>query len=218
MVSSSEVTQLESPIDVMYLIHKALRNEADRAIKLIDDMENGGPLQAFKLAFNEWATCLMFHAEQEDKYITVPLIQCTPSADDPSLGLADKVKSTMINQEEETQEELFSGLEDVFAVLNEDIGSTSVITRTKQHLYGQVMTLRIVQEDHLDTEEALVLPMVRRCFTEEEELLAARELLLDTAADDPRWVINWMSESLTDGERVLLANLEARFEKLPIPA
>jgi hypothetical protein len=160
----------------------------------------------------------MFHAEQEDKYVTMPLIQCTPSADDPSLGLADKVKDTMITHEEEMHEELLSGLEDVFAVLNEDIGSTSVITRTKQHLYGQVMTLRIVQEDHLDTEEALVLLMVERCLTDEQQLLAARELLLDNAAADPRWVMNWISESLTDGERVLLANLEARFQALPVPA
>ena len=215
MESSSEVTQLDSPIDVMYLIHKTLRNQADRAIKLVDDMENGGTLQAFKLAFNEWATSLMFHAEQEDKYVTMPLIQCTPSADDPSPGLADKVKDAMITHEEKMHEELLSVLEDVFAVLNEDIGSTSVITRTKQHLYGQVMTLRIVQEDHLDTEEALVLPMVKRCLTDEQQLLAARELLLDNAADDPRWVMNWISESLTDGERVLLANLEARFQALP---
>jgi len=218
MESSSEVSKLESPIDVMYLIHKALRNEADRAIKLVDDMENGGTLQAFKLAFNEWATSLMFHAEQEDKYVTIPLLQCTPSADDPSLELADKVKGAMISHEEEMHEELLSGIEDVFAVLNEDIGSTSVITRTKQHLYGQVMTLRIIQEDHLDTEESLVLPMVRRSLSEEQQLLAARALLLDTAADDPRWVINWISESLTKGERALLANLEARFEELPVPA
>jgi len=180
--------------------------------------KTSGTLKAFKLAFNEWATSLMFHAEQEDKYVTMPLIQCTPSADDPSLGLADKVKDTMITHEEEMHEELLSGLEDVFAVLNEDIGSTSVITRTKQHLYGQVMTLRIVQEDHLDTEEALVLLMVERCLTDEQQLLAARELLLDNAAADPRWVMNWISESLTDGERVLLANLEARFQALPVPA
>jgi len=80
------------------------------------------------------------------------------------------------------------------------------------------MTLRIVQEDHLDTEEALVLLMVERCLTDEQQLLAARELLLDNAAADSRWVMNWISESLTDGERVLLANLEARFQALPVPA
>lgn len=218
MDSTGEITQFNSPIDVMYLIHKALRHEANRAIKLVDNMDNGGTLQAFKLAFNEWATNLMYHAEQEDKYITVPLIQCTPSAGDPTLGLADKVKGAILAHEDDMHEELLGGLEEVFAVLNDDIGHTSVITRTKQHLFGQVMTLRIVQEDHLDTEEALVLPMVRRCLSEEQQLLAAKELLLDEAADDPRWVINWISESLTEHEQGLLANLESRFQELPVTA
>lgn len=218
MDSTGEIIQFNSPIDVMYLIHKALRHEANRAIKLVDNMDNGGTLQAFKLAFNEWATNLMYHAEQEDKYITVPLIQCTPSAGDPTLGLADKVKGAILAHEDDMHEELLGGLEEVFAVLNDDIGHTSVITRTKQHLFGQVMTLRIVQEDHLDTEEALVLPMVRRCLSEEQQLLAAKELLLDEAADDPRWVINWISESLTEHEQGLLANLESRFQELPVTA
>jgi hypothetical protein len=79
--------------------------------------KTAGTLKAFKLAFNEWATSLIFHVEQEDKYVTMPLIQCTTSADDPSLELADKVKDTMITHEEEMHEELLSGLEDVFAVL-----------------------------------------------------------------------------------------------------
>ena len=46
MDSTNEITRLDSPIDVMYLIHKALRNEANRAIKLVDNMDNGGTLQA----------------------------------------------------------------------------------------------------------------------------------------------------------------------------
>ena len=218
MDSSGEITRLDSPIDVMYLIHKALRNEANRAIELVDKLGNGGTLQAFKLAFNEWATSLMFHADQEDQYVTKPLTACAPSMDDPTLGLVDKVKGAMLAHEDEMHEELLGGLEEVLAVLNEDIGNTSVITRTKQHLFGQVMTLRIVQEDHLDTEETLVLPMVRRCLTDEQQLLAARELLLDKAADDPRWVINWVSESLSEQERGLLAALEERFQELPVTA
>lgn len=216
MDSTGEIAQLDYPIDVMYLIHKAFRQEANKAIKLINDMDNGGTLQAFKLTFNEWATSLMYHAEQEDKYITVPLMACTPPTDDPTLGMADRVKGAMLAHEDEMHEELIGGLEEVFAVLNEDIGHTSVITRTKQHLYGQVMGLRIIQEDHLDTEESLVLPMVRRCLTEEQQLLAARELLLDEAAEDPRWVINWLMDSLSEEEQALLSGLESRFHELSV--
>jgi len=34
---------------------------------------------------------------------------------------------------------------DVMTVLEEDIGATSVIPWTKQHLYGQVIALRVAQ-------------------------------------------------------------------------
>ena len=60
-----EITTLEQPIDAMYLIHKALRGEADRTVELARSLENGCSLQAFKLAFTAWATALMYHAEKE---------------------------------------------------------------------------------------------------------------------------------------------------------
>jgi hypothetical protein len=49
-------------------------------------------------------------------------------------------------------------------------------------------------------------------------LLAARELFLDEAADNPRWVINRISESLTELQKGLLANLKTRFQELSLSA
>ena len=46
---------LESPIDVMYLLHKGLSAQAERVQKLIEDFEIGGSLQSFTLEFNRWA-------------------------------------------------------------------------------------------------------------------------------------------------------------------
>ena len=46
-----EITTLKQPIDAMYLIHKALRGEADRTVELARSLENRCSLQAFKLAF-----------------------------------------------------------------------------------------------------------------------------------------------------------------------
>ena len=86
-----------------------------------------------------------------------------------------------------------------------------IITRTKQHLYRQVVSLRITQEDHLESEEALVLPMVRQRLTEEQQLTVARALLIDDQADDPRWIVDWVTRDLSSGEQKLLADLEARF-------
>ena len=69
-----EVTSLDNPIDVMYLIHKALRAEALRVQGVAETLEEGGTLQNFKLAFNRWATALVFHAEQEDLFMAASLM------------------------------------------------------------------------------------------------------------------------------------------------
>ena len=121
----------------------------------------------------------------------------------------------MLAQEDELHRELLESVENVLSVLNEEIGRTSIITRTKQHLYGEVVTLRIVQDDHLDTEETVVLPLVRQSMGEREQLKVARGLLIDDSARDERWLIDWVGRALAPCEQQLLANLEARFKELP---
>ena len=46
---ADEKTQLDSPIDVMYLIHKALSGEATRVQRVVEEMEEGDGLQRFYL-------------------------------------------------------------------------------------------------------------------------------------------------------------------------
>ena len=60
-----EITTLEQPIDAMYLIHKALRGEADRMVELARSLDTGCSLQAFKSAFTAWATAIMYHTDKE---------------------------------------------------------------------------------------------------------------------------------------------------------
>ena len=62
---SVEITTLEQPIDAMYLIHKALRGEADRTVEQARCLDDGCSLQSFKLAFTAWATAIMYHSEKE---------------------------------------------------------------------------------------------------------------------------------------------------------
>ncbi|MCH8311003.1 MAG: hypothetical protein IIB17_11000 [Chloroflexi bacterium] len=95
-------------------------------------------------------------------------------------------------------------------VLNDEIGTTSVITRTKQHLKAQVIELRITQEDHLETEEGLILPALRERMDEKQQLEMTRGLLIDETADDPRWILQWIAQELTPTEQILLAEAEAR--------
>jgi hemerythrin-like domain-containing protein len=206
-----EVTKLDSPIDAMYLIHKALRAEAVRVEQMASELEVNGSLQPFRLAFSSWAIALEYHAETEDKYVTPALSTCQPVGSSE----VERVKTAMAVLDEVQHRELVGKMEGVLTVLDEEIGKTSVIVRTKQHLYRQVVALRIAQEDHLETEEALVLPTLRQRLSEQQQLEVAKHLLIDEEAQEVCWMLDWVTKELTPGEKNLLANLEARFKESP---
>ena len=207
-----EITTLEQPIDAMYLIHKALRGEADRTVELAKHLETGCSLQAFKLAFTAWATAIMYHAEKEVGTAMTKSIDATrcSAAHDP----VERVKWALLEKEDEEYARLLDGVLEVMTVLEEDIGATSVISRTQQHLYGQVIALRVAQEDHLETEEAMILPLLRENLSPECQLKVVGALLIDEEADDRHWVIEWISQDLTPKENELLLELESRIEQL----
>ncbi len=203
-----EITTLEQPIDAMYLIHKALRGEADRTVELARCLEDGCSLQPFKLAFTAWATAIMYHAEKEVGTEMSKFVGDTmrAAAHDP----IESVKWALLGKEDAEYARLLDHVQDVMTVLEEDIGATSVISRTKQHLYGQVIALRVAQEDHLETEEAMVLPLIKECLSPECQMEVVGGLLVDRQAADQRWILEWMSQDLTPGENELLTELEAR--------
>ena len=207
-----EITTLEQPIDAMYLIHKALRGEADRTVELAKHLETGCSLQAFKLAFTAWATAIMYHAEKEVGTAMTKSIDATrcSAAHDP----VERVKWALLEKEDEEYARLLDGVLEVMTVLEEDIGATSVISRTQQHLYGQVIALRVAQEDHLETEEAMVIPLLRENLSPECQLDVVGALLIDQEADDSHWVIEWISQDLTPKEHELLLDLESRTQQL----
>ena len=82
-------------------------------------------------------------------------------------------------------------------VLEENIGASSVIPWTKQHLYGPV----IAQKNHLETEEAMVIPLIRENLSVECQLEAVGALLIDDESDDQSWVIDWVSSELDLAEQ-----------------
>jgi hypothetical protein len=45
---ATDIPRLERPIDVMYVIHHALRAEAARVETLVGQLEEGGSLQPFR--------------------------------------------------------------------------------------------------------------------------------------------------------------------------
>ena len=236
---AEEITELDSPIDVMALIHKALVAEGSRVQALIEDHTPGDSLQNFRAAFNFWATAMMYHAEVEDVYMTGPMKEFQPArvneAEHKELdglfqdlnaymdgrrvnGLEGRVRRAIVALHEEQHAELMERLEDVLGVLNEEIGRTRVIARTKRHLYGKVVALKICQDDHLESEEAFVLPEVRERMDHDEQLDLIRRLLIDSEAEDSRWIVDWVARHLTPGERELLNEVESRFDAVAAAA
>lgn len=213
---TEEITTLNQPIDAMYLIHKALRSEADRTVELARCLEDGNSLQPFKLAFNAWATAIMYHAEKEVG------TEMTKSVDETRRAAAhdpiERVKWALLELEDEEYSRLLDGVMNVITVLEENIGATSVISRTQQHLYGQAISLLVAQEDHPETEEAMVIPLLRENLSPECQLEVVGALLIDRDADDQRWVLEWISQFLAPKENEMLLELESRIGEAELVA
>lgn len=230
----NEEMQLEVPIDVMYLIHKALSSEAAKVQNLIENLEIGGSLQPFRMEFNFWASMLMYHADMEDEHMTGPIPDWQQARDneaehvelgdmlgqletylqsDDKAGLDEKIRQAIAVIHDEQHLELMEKLEDILAVLGDEIGRTRVVARTKRHLYGKVVAARIAQDDHLEAEEAFVLPEIRERFSEDDQLRLTKILLIDEQSEDPRWVIDWVAQEIDADEREWLMALESRFTK-----
>ena len=232
---TTEITRLDSPIDVMHLMHKAFRQLSERMEFEIFRMQEGGDLSAFTTLFEFWAKRILFHATAEDAYMTAPLLNSQPARDNEAehaelaqqagtlvafmekgdaAGLEVNVKAAMSALEDQQHQELAAKLHDVEEVLKREIGEDKVLARTRRHLYRKVVDLRVLEYDHFENEEAFVLPLVRERMSEAQGLNVARHLLLDDESDDPRWIIDWVNSELTTGERMLLGGLELRFNRV----
>jgi hypothetical protein len=189
----------EHPIDVMYLIHKALSTEAWRTVSIAERLDIGESLQPFLSAFESWEKTLGFHAAMEDAYMT-PLLPVCPLARDNELA----------------HQRLAQRLEEIEAYVRE-IGDGVVTTRIRRRLFGKVVALKIDQDDHLEEEAELVLPIIRQRLSATQQLEIVQHLLLDPHSADERWVVAWLVQELTDTERHALATLTARFASTSSP-
>jgi hypothetical protein len=117
---------------------------------------------------------------------------------------------------EAAHEGLEQRLEDIQDYLTRKVGPTLATAKTQRHLYGKVVALRIAQNDHLEEEEAFVLPIIRARVPEEQQLAMARYLLIDVDSPDDGWLIDWVSAALTPLERQLLSGLSAQFGEVRV--
>jgi hemerythrin-like domain-containing protein len=189
---SRHVIAVESPIDAMSLLHDALRAEAAHVERLVSQLQEGSTLQPFRQAFYRWTMALAYHADTEDTYIA-PLLPDVTAARDCELA----------------HQRLADRLEEVQQCLTEEIGRTMLIARTQHQLFGAVVLARIAQDDHLEEEEAFILPVIRRQLsTTQQEVVG--HLLIDQEAEDPRWHLDWLRETLPPREGQFLVDLAAQ--------
>jgi len=189
---ATDIIRYESPIDAMLLIHQALRAEAARVEQVVATLQEGGTLQPFRHAFYRWTMALAYHADTEDTYMTARLPD-SPAARECELA----------------HQRLADRLEDVQRCLTEEIGRTMLIARTQRHLFGAVVLARIAQDDHLEEEEAFILPLIRRQLSAAQQGEIIGHLLIDQEAEDLRWHLDWLHDALPPRERRLLADLAA---------
>lgn len=85
-----------------------------------------------------------------------------------------------------------------------------LIARTQRQLFGAVVLARIAQDDHLEEEEAFILPVIRRQLstTQQEEVIG--HLLTDQEAEAPRWHLDRLRETLPPREGQFLVDLAAQ--------
>ncbi|HEX9872233.1 MAG TPA: hemerythrin domain-containing protein [Candidatus Tectomicrobia bacterium] len=190
---TAELTELAAPIDVMYLIHKALRAKAACVKEIVHQLEEGSSLQPFRRAFYQWVMALEYHSAMEEAYITALSSDASPSWDHEAVHAAMEAK-----------------LEEVQTCLNEEIGRTFLIARTQRHLFGKVLEAAITQEDHLEDEEAFLLPILRQRVAERQQLEVAKRLLIDQESEDSCWMLDWLSQHLTVKEQQCVTGLLAR--------
>jgi hypothetical protein len=230
------ISRLDGPIDVMRLMHKAFRALSERTEDLAAQGQAGGDLSAFRKSFDDWVGQLLYHAQTEDDYMTAPLKESQAARDNESehdelrreggalieflgqgdsAGLAENVNAAMIALEEQQHRELAESVEEVQDALKKALGEEKVLARTRRHLYRRAMAMRVLEYDHFENEEAFVISEVRERMDEQQQLAIARRLLIDDGAEDPRWIIDWVSSELDPGERKLLVELEAQWQRSP---
>ena len=234
MKEQDVLSQMEYPINVMLLIHKAFSADAADVEQYIGDFDEEHSMQSFTLSFNEWAVAMMYHADMEDAHMTVDMeidyardnenehtdIHTALEGVESLINLNEnkdleyRVKEAILSLSDALHVEVINKLQDVMDVLDEEIGQQALIPRTKRHLFEKVVNARVTQDDHFENEEAFILPIIREHWSEEEQLALVKILLLDNESDNPRWFIEWMTPYLSQNEKALLDDLEQKVSNL----
>ena len=233
---TEELQSLETPIDVMFLMHKVFLLHSDKVGDLAMEAQSGGDLSDFKIALDEWLKHLFYHTLTEDEYMTGPLKDKDKELQDGRYPLRDNEKehvdireegdeirghikednsrtlpniatSEVLAMEEENHALVMQRVKEVEEVVRELLGPDNVQSQLRRHLYKSVMALKVAEYDHFENEEAFVLPLVKEHMTIEQQSDCVRKLLYEDNSEYPRWIYDFIWDNLGDVERKLLERL-----------
>ena len=230
------IKTLESPIEVMYLMHKVFMSHSDHTLELVSKVETGEcSIIDVKRSFDLWIKHLLYHVQTEDYYMTGPLKE--KKLQDGRMVLKENVsehndlremgaelfaeigkdaRESLIEDvlalDDQNHEELLDQLRIADSAIIETLGKQTILRRSIRHIYRSIFDFIVVEFDHFENEESFVLPLVHDQMSYAEELECVRKLLIDDDSDNPTWILDFVRENLVDSDRKLLDEISENFQ------
>jgi hypothetical protein len=228
---TDKIRELQSPIDMMFLMHKVFLIHSEKAAELAKKQLNGGNINEFRTLLDKWLNLLIYHYQIEDEFMTGPLKE--KEYQDGRMALRDNVNehndikaqgqivvsflsdetNTVMNIQEilkmddEDHSVVMEKIDIVKKAINDALGKETLVLQSRRHLYQSVLSLKTTEFDHFENEEAFVLPLVRKQMSHDKQLELAKKLLFDNEAVNPNWVYDFVLKSLNVEEQKLLEDL-----------
>ena len=207
---SENITEL----DHITFVHKALRTTAHFLINSVYRLENGDNLKGVNLAFTSWVAALVFYLEASEKYLEQHLKQLLYERNYPGNNLNNTLLMWFTGLTKLNRTRQLKRIDDIFSILHVEIGKTSLITRTIQHLTLGILRLKIAQEDYLETQEESLMPLIYKHSSSTQQLHFLKHMLIDQESEDRKWMIKWMIGHLDSTSKKLISDLEKRLERV----
>ena len=204
---NTENNNQSNPIEAAGFLHEALRTAANQVKQISDQLGTVHSLQGLTLAFTNWVTVLIFNMTQQENHVEPSLRDALSKA---TSNEEQKNGSIILALSRVGRQEQMQTIEDVFSVLYGEIGDTSLITRTTQHLQRQILAMEMAQTNNLETQDLLMIPILANRMDRFDQLSLIKNLLIDEQSDNRRWIVEWISENSNPISKSALAEIESQ--------
>ncbi|MBD48637.1 MAG: hypothetical protein CL891_06075 [Dehalococcoidia bacterium] len=203
-----------STLDHITFVHKALRTTASELINSTYRLKTGDNLKGINLAFTSWVSALVFYLEASEKYLEQHLKQLLHGRNYIGNNYNNTLIIWFMGLAKLNRTRQLKRIDDIFSILHVEIGKTSLITRTIQHLNLGILRLKIAQEDYLETQEESLIPLICKHSNSTQQLHFLKHILIDQESEDRKWMIKWVIGHLDSTNTKLISDLERRLDRL----